>query len=99
MGVLGAVEAVSGCNILILTVDASVLPALWAAWIMPETAGFGGAYFRFGAGYLTVLALCSTKSGGIENLSVFVSKTTRQSSIQGNGLSSPCASNYRLITR
>jgi hypothetical protein len=49
-GVRGAKEAVSGCNILILSVDASVLPALWAARITPEMAGFGGAYFGLGAG-------------------------------------------------
>jgi hypothetical protein len=42
-GVHGAKEAVSGCNILILAVDASVLPALWTARITPETAVFGGA--------------------------------------------------------
>ena len=50
IGVRGAHEAVSGCNILILAVDASVLPASWAARIMPEAAGFGGTYFRFGLG-------------------------------------------------
>jgi hypothetical protein len=49
-GVRGAKEAVSGCNILIFALDASVLPALWAARITPETAGFGRAYFRLGAG-------------------------------------------------
>src|SRR3954470_12793870 len=50
IGVRGVHEAVSGCNILILAVDASVLPVLWAAPIRPETARFDVAYFRFGAG-------------------------------------------------
>jgi hypothetical protein len=49
-GVRGAKEAVSGCNILILSLYASVLPAFRAVRITPETAGFAGAYFRFGLG-------------------------------------------------
>jgi hypothetical protein len=49
-GVRGAKEAVSACNILILAVDASVLPAFWVARLAPETAGFGGGYFRLGLG-------------------------------------------------
>lgn len=94
-----ASEAVSGCNILILAVDASILPAFWAARIALETAGFGGHYFRLGAGKLIVPALFLAKSAGIENLSVLVSNTICQSSTQGSGWSSPCASNDRLSTR
>jgi hypothetical protein len=49
-GVRGAKEAVSGCNILILSLYASILPALWVARIVPETAVFVGGYFRLGLG-------------------------------------------------
>jgi len=49
-GVHGAKEAVSGCNILIFALDASVLPALRAARMPPETAVFGDAYLALELG-------------------------------------------------
>ena len=78
MGVLKASEAVSGRNILILPVDASVLGAAAGAcqmakndqlsppWVPAQQSG----QFDLGLGYVTAFALCSAKSGGTENVPV-----------------------------
>jgi len=92
-----ASEAVSGCNILILPGDASVLRVLGAACGWPKLTGFGpsgghsGAPFisMAGLGYAIALALYSAKSGGTENSPVFSSYTQRQTSIHGVFTSSP----------
>src|SRR5258705_7494970 len=67
---------------------------------MPQavTALFCWAYRRLRSGNSTALALWSAKSEGIENCPVFVSKTQRQPSIQGNGFLSSCESNERVST-
>src|SRR5689334_17702304 len=83
MGVRGADRAVSGCNILILPVDASVLPPFPARCLRAVTALFGDAYRRHRSGNSIALAWWSPKSTGIENCPAFVSNTQRQPSIQG----------------
>src|SRR6476619_3499808 len=94
----GPNRAVSGCNILILPVDASVLPPHQEECLRAVTALFCGTYQRLRPVSSTALALWSAKSTGIENCPAFVSKTQRQPLIQGNGLSSPCESNERVST-
>ena len=70
MGVLKASEAVSGRNILILPIYASVLrPLRGRRADGRECSGFAG-YFDFGSGYVIALALFSAKSGGTENAPV-----------------------------
>jgi hypothetical protein len=54
MGVHGANKAVSGCNILILTVDASVLPPFREGGESRTWPDFAAAYGRFWHGNLTV---------------------------------------------
>src|SRR6476620_5489124 len=67
----GPNRAVSGCNILILPVDASVLPPYQKECLGAATALFCGRYQRLRPGSSTALALWPVKSTGIENCSVF----------------------------
>src|SRR5512141_2933694 len=73
-----ASEAVSGCNILILPVDASVLPTLGVAHndrnrsdLAARTPVQHAPHSGRAPGLLTALALFSAKSGGTENVLVF----------------------------
>ena len=78
MGVLKASEAVSGRNILILPIYASVLRAAAAACQMaenhqfspPSTAARQSGHSDLGLGAVIALALFSAKSAGTENFAV-----------------------------
>ncbi len=78
MDVLWASEAVSGCNILILPIYASVLRPSRGGAQMAENDRMRkggparhGSHLDAGSGLLIAFALFSAKSGGTENSPVF----------------------------
>ncbi len=78
MGVLRASEAVSGCNILILPIYASVLRPSRGGALRAENdqlrhgnAGAPAGHFEARSGVVIAFALFSAKSAGTENFPVF----------------------------